>query len=137
MSHYTKLATKLTDPDALCQALADVGYAQVERHAEPVPLYGFQGDQRADQAHIIVRRQYISRMANDIGFLREADGTYTAIISEFDKRRHDEAWANKLAQRYALNVVVTNLTAQGYELAQTIEESNGSLRLVLHDYSLQ
>ena len=137
MSHFSRFKTRFVDQASLCAALSDVGYKTVEQHAEPVHLFGYRGDWRADKANIVVRRQQIGIASNDIGFLRQADGTYEAIISDYDKRRHDDAWLQKLAQRYAVHATISSLTAQGYELAETVADANGNLRLVLNDYSLQ
>lgn len=137
MSHYSRFRTKFVDRALLVKALADVGFTSVEQHAEAQPLFGYRGDRRADTAHIIVRRQYVGRMSNDIGFVEQPDGSYEAIISDFDKRKYDEVWLQKLTQRYAVHATLSSLTEQGYELAQMIEDANGSIRLVLNDYSIQ
>ena len=40
-----------------------------EVHIEPQHLQGYQGDNRAQKAHIIVRRKYVGGSSNDLGFL--------------------------------------------------------------------
>jgi hypothetical protein len=72
------------DRRLLLAALADLGYAAVEE-GETLPLYGYQGDRRAETAEIVVRRQQIGRSSNDIGFTRTPRG-YTPIVSEHDAR---------------------------------------------------
>ena len=57
--------------------------AQIEVHDQPVALYGYQGDVRPQKAHIVIRRQHVGSGANDVGWERQADGTYRARISEF------------------------------------------------------
>lgn len=52
---------------------------------EAVPLYGYQGDRRAETAAIIVRRHHIGAASNDLGFARTAQG-YVPVISEYDQR---------------------------------------------------
>lgn len=132
MSHYTTVKTKLVDQAALVKALADVGYAELEVYAEPEGLRGYRGDLRADRAHIIIRRRFISSLSNDVGFLRQADGSFTAIISEFDaqSRGFNQAWLNKLHQRYAYHVAVDQLTSQGFSLIEERDE-NGEIVLTL------
>ncbi len=137
MSHYSKFQTKFADQACLCQALADKGFTTVEQHAEPVHLFGYHGDRRDDKANVVVRRHYVGSLSNDIGFLRQADGTYEAIISDFDRHKYGEEWLQSLAQRYALHATISSLTQQGYELAEMVEDANGNLRLVLNDYALQ
>jgi Holliday junction resolvasome RuvABC DNA-binding subunit len=89
MSHYTRVRTKLNDATLLVTALKELGYTAVEVHGEPHQLDGYQGDLRPEQAEVIVRRKYISSASNDIGFARQADGSFEAIISGYDASRHN------------------------------------------------
>ena len=89
MSRYNTVATEFKDEECLVQALHDVGYADVEVHAMPTNLYGYHADMRQQKAHIIVRRKHISQSANDLGFLRNTDGSYSQIVSDFDQGKHD------------------------------------------------
>jgi Protein of unknown function (DUF1257) len=70
--------------ELLLAALAELGYAAVEE-GERLPLYGFQGDRRAEAAEIVVRRQHVGRLSNDLGFARTEQG-YVPVISEYDQR---------------------------------------------------
>ena len=67
MSHFTRIKTRITEAKALVMALADVGFKTVEDHEAAQPLYGYQGDQRAQTAEVIIRRKFIGRASNDIG----------------------------------------------------------------------
>lgn len=131
MSHFTTLATQLTDADALRAALADVGYAEVEVHEHAQPLFGYQGDQRRDRAHVIVRRAHVGRLSNDLGFLRQDNGRFLAVISEFDRAKHNEAWLGRVTARHAYHVTSKTLAAQGFHLAEESTERDGTVRLVL------
>lgn len=131
MSHFTTLATQLTDTDALCAALADVGYPDFEVHEAAQPLYGYQGDLRRDRAHVIVRREHIGRASNDIGFRRQEDGRFLAVISEYDRATHDETWLGRLIARHAYHATNKTLTAQGFHLVDEVNEQDGTVRLVL------
>jgi hypothetical protein len=137
MSHYSRFQTQFADPQLLCKALADVGYETVEQHEQPVQLRGFQGDLRADTANLVVRRGFIGGLSNDIGFIRKEDGLYEAIISDYDKRKHNDTWLQTLTQQYGVHATIQSLTEQGYELDQMLTEPDGSIRLVLNDYSIQ
>src|SRR4051794_35446282 len=99
MSHFTRIQTRITDQESLLEALADVGYDQVHVHETAVPLQGFRGDDRAQLAHIVIPRKQVGFLSNDIGFERLSDGTFQAWISEFDSRRHDRSWLDRLTQR--------------------------------------
>jgi hypothetical protein len=79
---FTEIVFK--DEALLLAALADLGYTEVECGAS-LPLYGYQGDQRAERAQLVVRRRHIGRASNDLGFARTGQG-YTPLISEYDQR---------------------------------------------------
>ncbi|HVX45945.1 MAG TPA: DUF1257 domain-containing protein [Mycobacteriales bacterium] len=134
MSHFTTLTTQITDQDALCAALADVGYADLEVHAEPQPLYGYRGDRRADRAHVIIRREHVGEVSNDIGFRRQDDGHFLAVISEYDRHRHDEAWLGRVTARHAYHVTRQTLAAQGFDVTEETAERDGTVRLVLRRF---
>ena len=87
MSHYTTLETRLVSEKHLVLALKDMGFDEVEVHAEPQPLVGYQGDERAQRAHVIVRRRYLGRDSNDLGFFRNPAGCYELIVSEWDRKK--------------------------------------------------
>jgi hypothetical protein len=135
MSHFTVVRTQLRDEPALLKALADLGFPHVECHETPQPLYGFEGDMREDVAEVIVRRQYVGSASNDLGFKRAADGSYTAVISEYDREAKNDAWLGKLSQRYALHMAVETLSKQGYKLHQEQQQGNGTLKVVLRRYA--
>lgn len=127
MSHYTTLKTAFKDVDALVEALAHVGFKTVEVHESPVNLMGFQGDVRADMANVVIRRRHVGRLSNDIGFRREPDGTYAAVISDYDQTAHGEPWLARLRQRYAYTVATGQLTAQGFEI---VEETTAKSQVI-------
>ena len=77
MSKYDSFQTTLTEQAPLVAALDALGYP-VEIHTNGAPLFGYQGDERPERAHIIIRRQHLSSSANDIGFERGADGRFRA-----------------------------------------------------------
>jgi hypothetical protein len=99
MSKYVLLNVEYKDGECLKGALKEVGYTEIEEHAEAQPLYGYQGDQRAEKANIIIRRKFVGGASNDIGFVKNAKGGYDLVISEFDK--HNQKIMNELNQQYA------------------------------------
>lgn len=144
MSHYSALRTRFKDAECLVGALHDVGYKTVEIHEVGQPLVGYQGDYRdrdnwgvhtkdvarAVTAEVIVRRAQIDPAANDLGFARAADGTFQAIVSDYDRRRHDDAWLARLTQRYNLHVDKKKAKALGYHIKETALP-NGAIKLTL------
>jgi hypothetical protein len=131
MSHFTRIKTRITDKAALVQALADVGYKLVEAHDTPQHLYGYGGDRRAQTAEVIVRRKYVGKASNDIGFRRTDDGSFEAIISLFDRLKHSRGWLRRLTQRYAYHVARAKLQEQGFDLVSEETAKDGRIRLVL------
>ena len=134
MSHLTTMTTQLTDTDALRAALADVGYREVEVHDQPQPLYGYQGDQRADRAHVIVRRKHVGRLSNDIGFRRQDDGNFRAVISDYDRAKHDERWLGRLTARHAYHLTTKTLATQGFDVVNETTGRDGTVRMVLRRF---
>ncbi|WP_344286835.1 DUF1257 domain-containing protein [Streptomyces synnematoformans] len=121
----------MTDTDALCAALADVGYGDVEVHDTAQPLYGYRGDLRENTAHVIVRRVHVGRLSNDIGFRHEEDGRFSAVISDYDRHKHGTAWLDRLTARHAYHVTAARLTEEGFHLAEETTERDGTVRMVL------
>ena len=39
---------------------------------------------RSEKANYVIRRKYVGGSANDVGFLRQPDGTFDIIVSEFE-----------------------------------------------------
>lgn len=133
MSHFTTLQTQITDQESLVAALNDVGFSQVEVHAEAQPLRGYMGDRRAQRAHVIVRRQHVGEASNDIGFERGTDGSYNAWISEYDHDHYhyDEGWLGKVTARHAYHATQKTLVNQGFNVVQEQSAEDGTVRMVL------
>jgi hypothetical protein len=132
MSHFTRVKTQFKNRACLIKALEDMGYkGKVEVHDKAVNLYGYQGDKREQVANIILRRKYVGGSSNDIGFVLREDGSYEAIISEFDSTKHNKAWVGKLTQRYSLHTVKDQAKKLGYHVATETVDSNGEIYLTV------
>lgn len=137
MSEYVTIQTQFRIPELLVRALQDMGFAweQIEVHPEPVPLYGYQGDRRPERAEVIIRRSHVGRHANDLGFARQPDGTYRAIISEYDQRHagahgpYDQAWLGRLAQGYSLRLLERAYRERGWRVSAQ-RQANGVIELI-------
>lgn len=117
MSAYAELKTSYKDRECLVGALADMGYKNVELHeGEGANLVGYHGDARAEKANVIVRRKFVGQAANDLGFVRRADGTYGAIISKYDSGKHNAKWLDGLKKNYTERVVSKEARRQGLRL---------------------
>ena len=131
MSHYTTLQTQMVSAPHLVRALADVGFAVVEVHETPQALYGFMGERREQGAEVIVRREHVGSASNDIGFLRGPEGVFTAIVSDYDRSRYDEAWLGRLTQRYAYHVAMDMLAEQGFSVVEEQAAEDRSIHIVV------
>jgi Protein of unknown function (DUF1257) len=131
VSHFSTLRTRITDAKALVQALADLGFSQVEVHEAAQHLYGYQGDVRPQTAEVIIRRRFIGSLSNDLGFKRGGDGTFEAIISDYDQRQYSQSWLDRLSQRYAYHAARTKLEEQGFALVAEETRQDGQIHLVL------
>lgn len=52
---------------------------------KPQQLEGYHGDKRSQTAEIIIPRKQVGGASNDVGFKKNADGSYTAIVSDYDQ----------------------------------------------------
>jgi glutathione S-transferase len=66
-----------------------------------------------------------------VGFRRERDGTFAAVISEYDRATHNDAWLGRLTARHAYHVTGNTLAAQGFQLVNETTEQDGTVRMVL------
>ena len=122
MSQYAKLEAQYTDRDCLVSALAEVGYTDVEVHDQAQQLFDYHGrattylDASGDKANVIVRRKFVGGAANDLGFVKGADGKYSAIVSRYDTGKHDTKWFNQLKDKYNDKVTTKEAKRQGLKL---------------------
>jgi hypothetical protein len=111
----------------LLKALEELGFdsSKVEVNETAQPLIDFRGRPThyvtplpiGDRAEIIIRRKHVGGAANDIGFRKTANGTYEAIISEYDSSRYSSAWLGKLTAAYARHGLISKMEKQGFKYA--------------------
>ena len=142
MSHYVNFKTQITDVTALVRALkrchTKIGRKWTENDIEvygtAANLYGYTGDKRNDKANVIIRRKNVQASANDIGFVREKDGTYSAIISDFDQGTGEYAhgshgfygkdWQEELIQFYNLEKAKMLCDENDLEYEESVEQGD-------------
>jgi hypothetical protein len=140
VSHFTHIAMEFKDQTSLVEALIEMGFTreQIEVHEKATNLFGYQGDKRTDLANIIIRRKYVGSASNDIGFVKGANGSFTAIISDFDRGseiggesrgKYGTAWQNRLKQTYGARHSERLLTSRGYKVTRN-KQPNGAIKLV-------
>lgn len=138
MSHYCEIETIFNDQQALIEALTSVqgGWqlSQIEIHQVPQSLFGYHGDERKEKGNIIIRRKYVGPAANDIGFVREEDGSYKAIISEYDQRsRCNPAFMAKLKTEYSCVAVERQARQRGTTVTR-VPHADGRITLQVRGY---
>lgn len=122
ISEYAKLEAQYKDRECLVSALAEMGYDHVEVHDEAQQLYNYRGrattylDASGDKANVIVRRNFVGGAANDLGFAKQADGKYSAIVSRFDTAKHNTKWFSQLKDKYLDKVTTKEAKRRGLKL---------------------
>ena len=127
MSKFEEMRTVLTEECFLVEALRDLGYTP-EICRDGTALYGYMGDERPERAQIVIRRRQLDSASNDIGFVRDANGVYRALISEYDRAiGFDAAWLGRLSQTYKERQTIAVAKAKGYIFKgrQVIETPQG------------
>ncbi len=136
MSRYCVVETQFKDGDALTESLMETGHwhrEQIEEWAAPQHLRGYKGDERKEVAHIIVRRRHIGSASNDLGFVKNENGNYEAIISEYDSGKFNKTWLGKLTANYAYYKTKKDQVSRRRTVSRTFCE-NGHQRIVVSGY---
>ncbi len=130
MSEYTVIDVEMNDGECIKAALKELGYP-CEVHEEAQHLHGYQGDKRVHKANIIVRRQHVGAAANDIGFLRKADGSYEMIISQYDRgaTKQGNDFTQKLNQQYKYQKITREAKRRGFTIKSTTTDQNGRMKV--------
>lgn len=127
MSKYEELRTVLSDERFLLEALRDLGFSP-DASPEGLSLCGYLGDERPEKANVVIRRRQLNSASNDIGFARDANGVYRALISEYDRGiGFDDAWLGQVAQTYKERQTMAVAKAKGYRFLgrQVVETQAG------------
>ncbi len=136
MSMYASIKTQFKDEAALIAALMETGNwtrEQIEVHSEPQNLLGYRGDVREDTANIIVRRKHVGSASNDIGFRRTETGEFEAVISKYDRRKHNDKWLGQLRGNYAFHLLERQQRTRGRTLMRE-RLPNGKQRITIGGY---
>ena len=134
MSKYMRVETVFKDESTLQQALTDVcqGRGIQFEQGQALTLYGYRGKARAETGDYVIRRKFVGRAANDLGFARKADGTFEAVISEFDSRHEGMSILNEVRQRYTHLQVSKLARARGMIVVEVKDPTSGVIRLKLY-----
>jgi hypothetical protein len=139
MSKYKLIETDIASKEALIAVLAELCEQmnfKIHYHAEPVNLRGFEGDIRPEQANIVIDRRYLGNLSNDIGWLQNPDGTWTAIVSEFDMRQHRcRQIVDAVAWDVNVHQTLDAAKEQGYTVLSMERNAAGRVTDVVLDYA--
>ena len=133
MSHYTQVKTTYKSISDLVGAHCECGFTedQIQVSEEnDMTLYGWKGKTRRGEDGKIIKgavriaREFVGSASNDIGFIKEDDGTYTAIISQYDTNNYGQPWQNKLKREYNARIATRQLKRKGYRVNITRTENN-------------
>ncbi|MEL6471801.1 MAG: DUF1257 domain-containing protein [Cyanobacteria bacterium J06623_4] len=125
MSHFSQIKTKLRNLPFLQLALDDAG---ISWQAGPKAVRGYQGDTQT--AEIVIEQEN----GYDVGFKHNAEtGDYELVadLQYWQQSLSVEGFLNRITQRYAYHTVVNESASQGFQVAEEVDNQDGSIRLVL------
>lgn len=124
MSHFSQIKTKLRNLSSLQLALNDAG---VQWQNGPKPVRGYQG--KTETAEVVVEQEN----GYDLGFKRNDSGEYELVadLQYWQQPLSVDGFLNQVTQRYAYHTVVNESANQGFQVSEQVDNSDGSVRLVL------
>jgi len=141
MSRYCEIKTQFKDRESLILALMETGgwtREQIEVHDTPVEMRRW-GREKIAKANLIIRKKNVGQKTNtyafnDIGFVKDENGQYQAIISDIDRKRScDDKWLGKLTGNYAFRTLERDQRSRGRSVSRTRSE-NGRQRIEISGY---
>lgn len=136
MSRYCLIRTKFTNPKALIEALAETGQwpiDNIEHNTVAQSLFGYHGKERQEKANIIIRRRFVGKLSNDIGFVLGKEGSYEAIISEYDSCKYGDQFIKELKGNYAFHTIKNEMESRGRNVSRE-RCPNGRQRIIVTGY---
>lgn len=125
MSHFSTVKTELRDRAALIDALRDLGHDPSEGERA---VRGYRG--QTVQAELTLP----GSGGGDIGFRwNEASGSYE-LVADLDLWQQPvpvERFLARLTQQYALRSILSASAAEGFEVAEQTQATDGSIELVV------
>ena len=131
MSHFTKIATQVTDLECLKQALDDLGYGFTASKGE---VKGH-GKQRR-QADLVVK---LPSTQYNIGFAKTSEGAYDLVADwwgvENETNVRQEPFVQQLKRKYAYHKVKSELKVRGLTIAEEQVEADQSVKLLVRSWA--
>ncbi|ABW26761.1 DUF1257 domain-containing protein [Acaryochloris marina] len=127
MSHFSQIKTQIRNLPALQSALNDLG---LDWKAGPQPIRGYKG--KTQSAELVIEQDN----GYDIGFSK-SDEAYELVA---DMDFWQQAWSvdrflEQVTQRYAYHTVINTTAQQGFQVAEQVNNEDGSIRLVVQRWN--
>ncbi|MEB3211961.1 MAG: DUF1257 domain-containing protein [Leptolyngbyaceae bacterium] len=127
MSHFSQIKTQIRNLDSLKVALTNSG---IDWTAGPAQVRGYQG--QTHQADVAIQQDN----GYDIGFTWNGNEyELVADLQYWNQPLSVQGFINRVTQNYAYQTVLETTEKQGFQVAETDKNSDGSIRLVLQRWS--
>jgi len=128
MSHYTTIKTQLIAAEIIKQALEEMGFTV--KCGSNLPLYDYMGSKRSLTADMVISRNQLSTVSNDIG-LKKAGESYQVIISDYDSAAtKTKDFVRQLQQKYAYLKVKKELANTHFTVVNEYVHKDGTVQIV-------
>jgi hypothetical protein len=127
MSHFSQIKTQIRNLSSLESALTDLG---IDWKSGPREVRGYRG--QTTQAEIAIAQDN----GYDIGF--RWNGQEYELVADLQYWQQNltvNGFLNQVTQRYAYHTVMNETTKQGFQVAETQKQADGSIRLVLQRWA--
>lgn len=125
MSHFTKVATKINDLEALKKALDQLGWTY-KTAEEGVEVRGWRGQTSKAELAIDMGKY-------DVGVVRQEDGTYALEADwwgvETTRGLKEEEVVREVNAKYAYQRVIQAVQEQGYTIDENSVQPDGTIKL--------
>jgi hypothetical protein len=127
MSHFSQIKTQIRNLTSLESALTDLG---IDWKSGPRDVRGYRGQTTKAQVAIEQDNGY------DIGF--QWNGQEYELVADLQYWQQNltvNGFLNQVTQRYAYHTVMNETAKQGFQVAETQNQADGSIRLVLQRWA--
>lgn len=132
MSHSVDIECGLHDQEGIIRGLMRMGFTRnmIEVHEKPVLLDRYVGDTIERKAHIVIRKENLSRVLggsayNDLGFTKNGEGYKAVVEQTYGFQAHH---LSKLVVLHNVEVAKMALDAEGTPYKEEID-NRGRIQL--------
>ena len=112
---------------------------QIQCSDEKMNLRGYTGDTREQKANIRIKgagwrgENAVGGQSNDLGWELMEDGTYSFHVSEYDQRKYNQNWQQKMQAEYEREIFKDTAEIQGYFVEKEEVHSDGTIELIFQN----